>query len=465
MEKVDQPLISVFNQEAESAEMYQTMRDIVSLAGVFSALGNAKTFEAPLEILVFLRVIHFFHRESLGLDERIADSDTVYYRYLNTYRDMEPPTKKRIERYVNILVKYNWITKQSKRLKMRSTGKRMMDALIRAANDSLAYYMQDDIGRSLFQAKRDAEISEAYDDYGISGGHAIASMIRHVNDAIELLKERELELLADRDALPELERIHALMDELDVKMKGRLDRLSTVEDGLMMRDLIQSGTSVLAEGTSLSLGMIDKYLKFISMQSTDIGSSIAPEQVRQFIEKMFHPPVDSDIPNAHQILSFMEQDVYPDEAIDGMWVPIKMAPFLSGQAIEDGIDYLEHYEPYVDEEISEEEKVTYQSDTIDATDMEDVFSEAVWRMTKAVIGTEAIEGYLDKHDEAELEQLMVEATSPQFGDAIRSLMATSALVGNKKVEMKQSDVTKTYEKEWEWMKDGDRKHKVHQRKK
>lgn len=73
---------------------------------------------------------------------------------------------------------------------MRDVGKRMMDALIRLANDSLAYYMHDDIGRSLFQARRDAELSEAYDDHGISGGNKIASMIRNVENAIQLMKER-----------------------------------------------------------------------------------------------------------------------------------------------------------------------------------------------------------------------------------------------------------------------------------
>ena len=60
MEKVDQQLISIFTQKAESAEMYQAMRDMVSFAGIFSELGNAKTFEAPLETLVFLPSNSFF---------------------------------------------------------------------------------------------------------------------------------------------------------------------------------------------------------------------------------------------------------------------------------------------------------------------------------------------------------------------------------------------------------------------
>lgn len=68
---------------------------------------------------------------------------------------------------------------------MRSLGKRLLDLLIRLANDSLAYYMHDDITRSLFQAKRDAELSEAYDDKGISGGKKLTSMIRNVEEAVE----------------------------------------------------------------------------------------------------------------------------------------------------------------------------------------------------------------------------------------------------------------------------------------
>ena len=61
---------------------------------------------------------------------------------------------------------------------MMDVGKRMIDVLIRLANDSLAYYMQDEITRSLYQANRDADLSEAYDDKGVSGGNKLASMIK-----------------------------------------------------------------------------------------------------------------------------------------------------------------------------------------------------------------------------------------------------------------------------------------------
>lgn len=460
---MDQQLISIFEQTSDSPEIYQTMRDFVSLAGVFSELGNAKTFESPLEILVFLRIIQFFNREALGLDQQIDDAETIYYRYIDVYDDVDPPTKKRVNQYVNILIKYNWVATQGNRLKMRNVGKRMMAALIRAANDSLAYYMQDDIGRSLFQARRDAEISEAYDDYGISGGHIVVSMIRHLDDAIELLKERELELLADRDALPQLELIHALMKELNEKIQERLKSLPTIEAGLIMEDLIHKSTESLSEGTSLSLGMINKYFKFISMQTTDIGSSISPEKTRQFIEKMFNPPVESDIPNAHQIFSFMEQNIYEDESLDGMWVPIKMAPYLNSGSIDQGIYFIENYEPYVDEDIEADEFVEYHAEMIESSEIEEVFKEALWRITKSNIKTETIEKYLENKQEAELEELIIESTSESFGDAVRALMATSALVANRKVDMKSSNVSKTYEKEWEWIKDGDRRYKVRER--
>lgn len=118
----------------------------------------------------FLRIIQLVNEAALGLDEPIENASTLYYRYRNKYHDAEPPEIKKVEQIVGVLVKHNWISKQTRQIKMRDVGKRMMDALIRLANDSLAYYMHDDIGRSLFQARRDAEHSEAYDDHGISGG-------------------------------------------------------------------------------------------------------------------------------------------------------------------------------------------------------------------------------------------------------------------------------------------------------
>lgn len=463
MDKLDLSVISIFDKQADAPEVHQTMRDFVSLAGVFSALGNAKTFDSPLEILVFLRIIQFFNKEALGLSEPIENEETIYYRYLNTYDDLEPPTKKRVEQLVTILINYNWVSKQANRLKMRNTGKRMMDALIRAANDSLAYYMQDEIGRSLFQAKRDAEISEAYDDYGISGGNIVASMIRNLNDAIELLKERELELLADRNALPQLELMHALMLELEVKLNERMEKFKTIEDGLVMGDLMQKSAEALTVGTSLSAGMIGKYFKFISMKSTDLGSKISPEKTRQFIEKMFNPPLQSDIPNAHQIFSFMEQDLYEDEAMDGLWIPVKMAPYLSAGAIDEGVDYLEHYEPHVREEITVEEPVYNETEMIDASEIDGIYGEATWNMMKTMIDPDAVERYLARKQFAELEEVIVESSSAEFGDAIRSLMATSALLANKKIDIIPKRSDKILGKEWEWIADGDKQYNVKRR--
>src|SRR5690625_2588511 len=263
MEEVDKSVVSIFKTAQHQPELTRAMRDIISLAGVMKDLSTEAIFDSPLEMLRFLRIIELIHEESFGLNDPIDDAETLYYRYLDRYQeDTEPTTKERVNQIVTILAKNNWVSRQTRQSKMMSVGKRMMDALTRLANDSLAYYLEDDIGRSLFQARRDAEISEAYDDKGISGGNRIASMIRNVEDAIEKLKNRELELLADRDALPQLKLIHALMEDLEERLQERLDQFKTIEDSLVLSHLMLKGTEILAEGTSMSVGMINKYIQF-----------------------------------------------------------------------------------------------------------------------------------------------------------------------------------------------------------
>lgn len=454
MEKMGSSLISIFQADESSPETAQSMRDISSLAGVLSDLDSQKAFSDPVEILKFLKVIQLLHEAALGLDESIDNTDTVYYRYRNRYDDPDPPDKQTVERVINVLVKYNWLSKQSRQLKMRDRGKRLMDALIRLANDSLAYYMQDDIERSLFQARRDAELSEAYDDRGISGGNKIASMIRNVEDAIQQLKERELEMLADRNALPQLEVIHRLMKELNEKLQERFQQFQTLEESLVLSDLMQKGTAVLAEGTNLSLGMINKFLKFTSMQKTPLSSVIQPEKVREFIIQMYNPPLESDIPNVHQLFSFMEQGQYEDEAIDGLWLPVKFAAPLSATAINEAVDYLENYEPVVAPMDEEDEEVEYTSEMILEDEIDEVMGDSRWLLTKAMIDTEKIEKYLEEHEEAPMEQVVIEATSAEWSDAVNAITAISALVGNKKITVTKPTLEQEmpkYERNWEWM--------------
>lgn len=436
--------------------MHQALRDIALLSGVLNDLNSQNFLQTPIEILRFLRIIQLINEEALGLDEPIENADTLYFRYKNRFDDLEPPSKKKVEQIVNVLVKYNWISKQTRQLKMRDVGKRMMDTLIRLANDSLAYYMHDDIGRSLFQARRDAELSEAYDDHGISGGNKIASMIRNVENAIQLMKERELEMLADRNALPQLEIIHQLMQELEIKLSERFRQFHTLEDSLVLSNLMQLGTSALADGTNLSMGMINKYLKFTMMKQTMLLSSINPEKVRMFIAQMYDPPLESDIPNAHQIMSFMEQNEYEGESMDGIWIPVKFAAPLSGEAIGEAIEYLENYEPIVDLMQEDVQEIEYENEEIDIAQLEDMMGDSEWLLTKSMIETEAIEVFMKEVESAPIETVMIESTSTAWGDAINALTALSALVGSKKLTLEEAaDHSKVqasiYEKEWDWI--------------
>lgn len=456
-------IISIFKTSDEQPEVTRAMRDLISLAGVMKDLASESVFDTPLEMLRFLRVIELIQEESFGLADQIDGAETLFYRYKERYPHGEMLTKERVAQMVTILTKNNWVSKQANQIKMMSVGKRMMDALTRLANDSLAYYLEDEIGRALFQARRDAEISEAYDDKGISGGNRIASLIRNVENAIELLKERELELLADRNALPQLEAINHLMEELGEKLDDRIKKFETVEESLVLSRLMQEGTLALNEGTNLSVGMIQKYIQFMNMQKTPLETTISPERVRTYMTKMFNPPLESDIPNAHQLFSFMEQGQYEGEELDGIWVPVKYASPLSYAEVEKGVHFLESYEPVI-EEMETVVETEFTEEILAIHSLEEVVDEANWLLTKSSIDTEKIEAYLNEKKEAELEETIIETSSSGWSDAIRQLLGVAALEGNKRVQVQPKDEVKTFDKEWEWIQDDDRKRSIRRRK-
>lgn len=454
---MDQSLISIFDMQEGKPELHQSMRDIAALAGVLQDLSDNETFQIPFNVLRFLRVLNIINEEALGMAKVIDNEGTLFYRYRHAFPHDDAMDHAYIKRVVFILSKHNWITKTSRRIKMRDVGKRMMDALIRIANDSLAYYLNDDVARSLFQAKRDAELSEAYDDKGISGGNKLASMIKNVEEAVELLSERELEYLADRHALTQVEVIHQLMQELENKMMDRLDKFSTFEQELALATLKQRGTTAISEGTKISLGTINKILKFTHLQETDFISNIKPEVFRRFMLKSFQPPTGSDIPDAHQILSFMEQGQYEDEQMDGLWVPIKFAGPISPDSIAQGIDYIDNYEPRTEdiEEVIETEYPEMMEAGED--ELEKIMGDSQWQMTKNMIQTEHLEAYLEQVKETNLDDMIVHTSSANWADALNSLIGISALVSNQRADMdeekeKQSLPDQT-DRDWRWMED------------
>jgi len=455
--------------DGEKPELHQAMRDMAALAGVLNDLSDKETFQAPQNVLRFIRVLNLINQEALGMSDPIENEDTLFYRYRHMYGFDEGMTIEYVKHLIYVLGKFNWITKTAKRIKMRDLVKRMMDVLIRLANDSLAYYMNDDVARSLFQAKRDAEISEAYDDKGISGGNKLASMIKNVEEAILLLTERELEYLADRNALSQVEIIHQLMKELEMKMVERLAKYETFDQELVFAAIKQRGMAAISEGTKISLGTINKILKFAHLRETDFIETIQPDLLRNFIVQSFDPPIGSDIPNAHQILSFMEQGQYEEEEMDGLWVPVKFASPLSPKVIDEGIDYLENYEPVTDE-IEVELQEDYQEiDEISEDNLEELMGDSKWQMTKQMIHTAQIEKYLDEVEEAGLDELVINAGSDKWSDVLNGLIGVSALVANKKADIDEKANRKLQgmreERDWRWVDDEQGRYGIKKRRK
>ncbi|WP_042476365.1 hypothetical protein [Bacillus ndiopicus] len=453
--------ISIFQSDYFSAEFMKSMRDLASLSAVLKDLSTEKMYDSPPEIIRFLNIIQLLNEASLGIRDPIDNEDTLYYRYRSIYtNDDEPPTMQTIQRVLHILERNNWVMKQTRHIKLMDRGKRLMDGLIRMGNDALAYYLQDDIGRSLFQARRDAEISAAYDDKGISGGNKIASMIYNVEQAIEQLESRQLEFLADRNALPQLKQINQLMQELEEKMTERLAQFQTLEESLVMSNLIHRGTATMTKGTALSLSVLTKYIRFVNMQLTPIEETISPEKVRNFILSIYEPPLHSNIPTTHDIFSFMEQNQYKDETFDGLWLPVKFAAQIGKEDVHYAVQYLETYEPKLEGDIEEIEEPIYEDVEVVNSSIGEVFESVNWQMTKAQIDTSKIEDYLEEQGKTEIEQLIVESSSNKWHDAILSMLALSALTSNNKIETQAKAETQDFDKEWEWIDDDDKRYTI-----
>lgn len=425
MDTVAGSLISIFSSDPPEHLRKEALRDVVKLAGVLTELSEY--FEEPLKVLEILKMLNLIQQEALGLDEPLEDERALFYRFRNRYGyDPNIP----MERLLNILQKYNWIIRGKRRLTMMDVGKRMMDTLIRLVNDSLAYYLQDEVARSLFQARRDADLSEAYDDKGISGGNSLASMIRNVEDAVDKLKERQLEFLADRHALPQIQIIVELMQELNTRMNERLAKYATFEDGISFAPLLKKGTEIMFEGTQVSLGTLNKFLKFAHLQQTEVRQEISPQLIRQFIIQSFLKRADSEMPSGHEILSFLEQDRQTGERMDGMWIPVQFASPVSNRQIADTVHYLKHYVPYTEpiEERMEPDYIAAEEWTEE--ELESRLEKIQWNMTKALIRTDEVEKVLADNERLGLRELVLEAGSLRWTGAVNALLAVSALAGS-----------------------------------
>lgn len=445
-------VISIFSRNYQSAEFVKSMRDFASLAGVLKALNTEKIYESPLEMIRFFNVIQLIQEATLKIGQPIADEQQLLVRYqLRFVQDEESPTERDIKKIVQILEDHHWLIRQRQQIKLLDRGRRLFDSLLRTGNDALAYYSQAELGRSLFQAKREAEMGVAYDDAGISGGQNYASMILHLEEATQQIELRQLELLADRNALPQLEKIAQLMQDLEWKLSERLKRCPDAA-------LVARGYIALAKGKALSESLLTKYTRFIDMQQASIKETISKEKMRKFIIQMYTQE-EPNTPNAHDVLSFMEQNIQDGEMLDGLWVPVKFAAPISALDIKDGLDYLQHYEPKLTEAPPKQPEPHYLEVELEERSIHDVLQAASWKATQALIDTEHIETYLTMQ-EVELEQLMTEAKSNKWHDAVLSLLAVSALTSGKRVVQTEMPETKTFDKQWEWIDDDDKRYTV-----
>ncbi|MNJ63649.1 hypothetical protein D3C77_595650 [compost metagenome] len=137
-------------------------------------------------------------------------------------------------------------------------------------------------------------------------------------------------------------------------------------------------------------------------------------------------------------------------------MPVKFAAPISPEAIRESVHYLETYEPLIDPLSEDEMEELYEEEEVYMDQLGELMGESQWLLTKSMIQTDAIETYMEQIEEAPIEEVIIEATSEQWADAINSLTAIAALVGNKKMSIDravegQTDNQRLYEKKWQWL--------------
>ncbi|RXZ79207.1 hypothetical protein EBB07_23800 [Paenibacillaceae bacterium] len=484
-------MISIFDDATPEQLQKESLHDLVKLAGVMTELKDY--FGEPLKILECLKVFNLLQREALGLDEPLEDGKALHDRFLLQYGD-EPAVP--LERMLNVLQKHGWVMRTKRKLLMMDVGKRSLDMLIRLANESLAYYMQDEVARLLFQANRDIDLLEMYDDKGISGGNRLASMISHVEDAVDKLQERQLELLADRYALPQIQLIVKLMKELSWRMDARIRQYAvsvsntsnvpkvsntpnvpdvpkasntpkasdapsapkasnelnapSASDARGSRNapsapdaslsaLLSKGAAVMAAGLQAALGTLNKYMKFAELQQGEVGQAISLQAIRQYIVHSYHKQPGSELPDGHEILSFMEQNREEGERLDGMWVPVQFAAPVSNQQIARVVSDLDSYIPSTARIAKRPEPVYVKPEEWSEEEARAFEGQRQWQLTRSLIRTDAVEEVLENKRELELEELVMEAGSEQWADALNTLISVSALVSGQHASMEPTD--------------------------
>lgn len=126
---------------------------------------------------------------------------------------------------------------------------------------------------------------------------------------------------------------------------------------------------------------------------------------------------------------------------------------------------MEEYEPYTDhiEEVVQEEYEDIEE--MSEAEVKKLMADQQWSMTKEQIQTERLEEFLLEQEEVDMEELVLEAGSNTWGDAVNALIALSALTANNKADIMDDQNVKerNIEKEWEWGSDDDKRKRVRSR--
>jgi len=430
--------------EKDFSKLIEPMKDIIMLAGVMSAMASERFWSEPHYAYDTFRVFDLLLRGTFYEDEAVQSERELVHRFERVYG--EPPSID-IPKLVRLCRKNNWATGPAQPpLRLTNIGKRMIEQLFRLANDALVYHSRPPLLKEIYQAQRDLQLAQAYEDVGIGRHDTIASVLSNLENAISDLRYQREKYVHDRQALEKYQAVMSLLEMLEKELEQRFKNIEGIIDLKLEKQHNRSARVFYRLLTELSLLLGDN--AYISQ--AQLGRRILQidrEKFLKYLVDSFSGQLPGLALSPLDVLSYMEQGIYDEEiSADavyetseepaGLWLPFSLPLCLYEDDIAQGLstfdNWIDRWEQHP-EDTSFDTDIKYQkAKNVTAQELSRIIGSTSSIADELATDTRPLVEAIRENSGKPMHTIL-QKVAPTWGDAVRNTMIMGYLINEKEV--------------------------------